>query len=49
VQLIANDQPLREGAMVMRTAGSDCKEFVGMASQNYVLVADFALDHPTIP
>jgi hypothetical protein len=34
--------------MVMRTASSDCKEFVRMASQNYILVPDSALDHSAI-
>ena len=48
MQLIADEQPFRERAMVVSTPSSDGKEFVRMASQNYVLVPDFALDHSAV-
>jgi hypothetical protein len=48
MQLIADEQPFREGPMVVGTTRSDGKEFVGMASQNYVLVSDFTLDHSAV-
>ena len=47
-QLIADDQPLCEGTMVMRTASPNSKEFICLASQNHVLVPDSALDHSAI-
>jgi hypothetical protein len=34
--------------MVVSAAGSDCKEFVSVAGQNYVLVAYFTLNYSAI-
>jgi len=47
-QLFADNQPFHEIGVVVGATGTDCEKFVATARENYVVVADFALDHAAI-